>query len=194
MCHVIEEPWEVFSSWWGTGKCIDCNNVGRVLVEEVGPEHHEESDDRVFNLMLNDGVPDLRSDSDEVWDAEFHDEFAASPSEVFYALSAPREEIDTQMVCERCLEVRRWLSEWCHSWMYGMYREDVIGHWVDFEVARHMPLGRLVVLAERNWRATRKTVGQWNETQPLVAVETVRTLVDESLGWLRATTGRQYAA
>ena len=75
-----------------------------------------------------------------------------------------------------------------------MYREDVIGHWADFEVARHMPLGRLVVLAERNWRAARKTVGQWNDPQPLVAVETVRKLVDESLAWLRATTGQQFAA
>lgn len=194
MCHVVDEPWEVYRSWWGTGKCIDCNNVGRVLIEEVGPERDEESDPRVFELILNDGVPDLCADESEVWEGEFHDEFSASPSEVFWSLDPARDEIDTQMVCEHCLEARRWLSEWCHSWMYGMYREDVIGHWADFEVARHMPLGRLVVLADRNWRASRKTVGQWNDPQPLVAVETVRTLVDESLAWLRATTGRQFAA
>ena len=199
MCRTdFDETWEVWDSWWGAGRCCDCGNVGRVLFEELGPERDEEYDEDMLRLILNDGVPDLGASTDEIWDRgacnwrDDWDPFAADPSEVVGAL--PPRVNDTEAVCERCLEVRRWLKEWCRTWVYGDCRSDVIEHWLDHEIARHHAFGRLVVLARRNWRATHRTVGSWRDQQPLVPVDVVAGLVDESLAWLRAETGRRHAA
>ena len=190
MCHVIDDAWEVYASWWGIGQCSDCGRTARVLYEETGPADFQElraAEEFVYGLMLNDGVPDLSRSIDDLIDD--------GPADFYELIYFAKPEIEsTILTCEHCLEARRWLEEWCHSWMYGDYRSDVIGHWSEIEVGRHLPLGRLVVLADRNWRASRTTVGKWSDPQPLVPVETVRTLVDESLAWLRATTGRQFAA
>lgn len=187
MCQIVDEPWEAYADWWGQGKCSDCGRTTRVLYEETGPVDWHETNrayDFAEALLLNDGVPDLRSTEDEIAGDLVYDL-------VWFA----KPEIEsTVLTCEHCLEARRWLEEWCRSWMYGDYRSDVIGHWHEDEVGHHLPLGRLVVLADRSWRATRKTVGQWNDPQPVVPVEVVAKLVDDSLAWLRATTGMDSAA
>lgn len=181
MCQVIDEPWEVYSQWWGRGKCSDCGRVTRVLYEECGPDDWFDSRatyDRVQLMVLNDGVPDLQH----------------SIEELEHEMDIEPEVEDTIRTCAHCLEARRWLEEWCRSWIYGMYRDDVISHWGEDELLQHLPLARLVVLARRKWQASHLRVGQWNDPQPEVSVETVTRLVDESLAWLRAKTGKEYAA
>ena len=185
MCHVIEDPWEVYTEWWGTGKCSDCGRVTRVLYEEAGPADWQDTNaawDFVETLALNDGVPDLKGLMEDPIDT----------SDLIWFFEPEVE--STVRTCEHCLEARRWLEEWCRSWMYGDYRSDVISHWTEDEVSQHLAFGRLVVLARRRWQASHLRVGQWNDPQPVVPVEVVAKLVDDSLAWLRAKTGMEWAA
>ena len=190
MCQVVDEPWDVYDQWWGKGKCTDCGRVTRVLYEETAPADWWESrgaERFAEHLILNDGVPELGKSSFEVIS---NDEIDFSDLMYF----AKVEIEDTIRTCEHCLEARRWLEEWCRSWLYGVYRDDIIEHWTEDEISRHLAFGRLVVLARRKWQASHLRVGSWQDPQPLVAVETVARLVDESLAWLRAKTGRQWAS
>ena len=191
MCRSdFDETWDVWASWWGQGRCGDCGHVGRVLYEELGPERDEEYDEDLLALLLNDGVPELGAELDAIWKRSvsylaLHSEHYADPGEVLASL--PPKVADVQQVCERCLEARRWLSEWCRTWTYGDYLSDICEHWWEDDLARHAPFARLVVLARRNWRSSHR------RSETLVPVATVQRLVDESLAWLRRETGRLYA-
>ena len=190
MCQVVDEPWDVYNQWWGIGKCYDCGRTDRVLYEECGPaDWHDSRGAKKFSehLILNDGVPNLKRSLPEMIDE--------GGTDIYNVIWHATPEIeDTIRTCAHCLEARRWLEEWCRSWLYGMYREDVIEHWTEDDLYRHQSLARLVVLAKRKWQASHRSVGTWNDPQPLVPVETVAQLVDDSLAWLRAKTGKEYAA
>lgn len=92
MCRSdFDETWDVWASWWGQGRCGDCGHVGRVLYEELGPERDEEYDEDLLALLLNDGVPELGAELDDIWNRsvsylEHHSEHYADPGEVLASL------------------------------------------------------------------------------------------------------------
>lgn len=188
MCQVIDEPWEVFETWWGTGKCVDCGRQDRLLYEAMGPEAYDEIAEEAYTLVLNDGVPALRDPSADLIDRPFGDraptyiEFCADAGDVNYFIPPTIE--STQAACPQCLEARRWLEEWCRSWIFGYYRDDIIEHWAEHEVSHTFTFGRLVVAARNRWRTHKRR---------LMTPEEVAALVDASLAELRASTGQRAA-
>lgn len=174
MCVTVDEPWEVYSSWYGHAKCSDCGRMDRVLFEAIGPEveYDDTAAEKARLIAFNDGVPDWSEEGEDL------------AYELAREIALPEVE-STIRTCPQCLEALRWLSTWCHSWMYGIYREDIISHWEEQELAASMPLGRLVVAAKNHWRTHKRR---------LMTPEEVAALVDASLDRLRHDTGQQHAA
>ena len=172
VCVTVDEPWDVFESWWGYGVCDDCGRFDRVLYEGIGPDDEDADYYRALDISLNDGVLD------------WTDEGLDLAEDLAREIALPEVE-STIRTCPQCLEAQRWLSTWCHSWMYGIYREDIISHWEEQELAASMPLGRLVVAAKNHWRTHKRR---------LMTPEEVAALVDASLDRLRRDTGQQHAA
>lgn len=173
MCVTVDEPWDVFAQWRGMGRCTDCGRFDQVLYEAIGPEDCESAFSRAFEVALNDGVPDWRDEAEDL-----ADDVAQEIRDLFFEVES------TIATCDQCLEAQRWLSTWCHSWIFGDYRSDIISHWRDGELEASLPLGRLVVAASRLWRTHKNR---------LMTKEEVAALVDASLDRLRHDTGQQAA-
>lgn len=177
MCVTVDEPWEVYSSWYGRAKCSDCGRMDRVLFEAIGPEVEYDDNtaaEKARLIAFNDGVPD--------WSEEGEDLAYELASDIIWLVIEPESTIRT---CPQCLEALRWLNTWCRSWMFGDYRSDIYGHWEEDEVTHTIPMARLAIAAKNRWRTHQGR---------LMSVEEVAALVDASLDRLRADSGRQFAA
>lgn len=85
--------------------------------------------------------------------------------------------INVHVACPQCLAARKWLIDWCDGWCYDMVAEDIIDHWSEGDLERHISLGRLVILAKRGWRDRRGI---------LVEAATIEDIVNRSLTWLHS--------
>lgn len=204
MCVYVDEPWHEGVSWKGTAACRDCGRHGPVFVTELFEGGEEESINwtnaqTAFEMLLNDGVPDWQGywldrggevnraattrDRRYPWrsatpsffgPSEWEEIIDSIAQELSYRM--PVEPGGLEIVCARCLEAKRWLSEWCHSYMFERYRADIIDHWDENEIATTVPFLRLVAAARRSWVIHGR----------LLEVAEVRALVDASLARLRS--------
>ena len=170
VCVDVDEPWHEGASWWVTGTCGDCGWKGRVLYTELfeGAEDGEPPNevwDRAIEMLLNDGTPD--------WIGLNGDEFVRA-EDVVGLLSRKPDDYDSS--CPLCLQALRWLSEWCHSWMYGRYLDDICDHWEEDEINRTYTMARLYLACKNRWWINGRRISQ----------EKAAALVSASLAELRA--------
>lgn len=171
MCVDVDEPWEVFDSWPAVAKCEDCGRVARGWTEERGPDDVEEGEwsprfVAALDMLLDDGVPDWRID-------EADDELRERVDDLKW-LIPPEVEV-TAHICLCCVEARRWLERWCHSYWFGRYIDDIVEHWDEHEITHSFRTGKLVLAARERWRI------RGRDLEPAEVAK----LVDDSLAALR---------
>lgn len=162
-----------------------------------------------LGMLLNDGVPDWRDQIvwdvwDEYrvfprlpegegrlvstwtgWDGEQREVFSHDhplcdrATDLARCLSRSRKPDGESHICDNCLEARRWLQEWCQSWMYDDYLDDVIEHWREDEIPHSLATGRLVAAAKNRWHDPRN-YRRYEASE-------VAVMVDRSIAFLRAS-------
>lgn len=186
MCVEIDEAWEDIHHRIEPGICKNCGHEGPMSVADLIVA--DESGEAVFEdgrhelaieLLWNDGVPDWTRTM-FMWGGEtFADDDAEDArSEVEWELAADLAPpiVGSEVVCELCEEARRWLSDWCHSYIWNRYLDDIIDHWVEDEINRTYVMARLYVAARKKWVINGRRL----------SVEKVKRLVDDSLAELKA--------